>query len=101
MSAKQPSLVDVKAKLLDTGSISATERGLRGYTCPPEQIQDLVADAAMELIADAPREIRGSFQTICSWHRYNAMYQKAVKDGATGTMMHAQSALDAILKAVH
>ena len=93
--------IEVKKCLMVTSSLSAAERECQGEGWDFEEAQDAVQDAAVELIADAPRELRNSFETVCAWHRWNAIFKAAANKEDASAMMKAQAAMDALLAGVH
>lgn len=60
-----------------------------------------VEDVAAEMVFAAPAEIRASFATVVSWHRWNQIVDMAMSQGATDRAMEAQKHLDDIIKGVH
>ena len=79
----------------------ATQRLAVDRSLDQEQAADFVGEAIVRLIASAPESIRQSFATVCSWHRYQAMYEAAERTRDVDNMMAAQKALDLILARVH
>lgn len=62
---------------------------------------DHVGEAIVRLVATAPPEVRQHFPTVCSWHRYQSMYESAERVRDVDNMMAAQKAMDLILARVH
>jgi len=88
--------------LIRFGSMSKTENKLmQERALSAEDAEDVAAEAALRLIASSPRELRMSFELVCSWHRWNFAYEMADKKQNVAMMMEAQKNMDMLLRAVH
>lgn len=95
-------VVSAGAFIIRTGSITRAEEMLRkSHKLDPEQAQDAVADAALTLINTAPSELRRSFDAVCSYHRWNYIYELSVANHRLKDAMDAQKQLDILLRSVH
>ena len=84
------------------GSISGAEWAMRKFNkCNEWEAQDLVQDAAVHLVAGAPREIRHSLEMVVAWHRWNTLYSDCERALDRKGMMEAQKHMDSLLKGVH
>lgn len=104
---KQPpthdQLVEATMKvLLEEGIIERTETRLRlASEMEHDEIEDLVGEAQMKLIANAPAPLRSSFETVVQWHRWNAIYRDAMKTSKTLIGMDALKHMDRLMGSVH
>jgi hypothetical protein len=88
--------------LVRTASIDRTEREVgERFKLTYEDAQDAVAEASMLLIASAPKELSNSFMAVCSYHRWNHIYETAFNASDMDTAMDAQKQLDKLLRSVH
>lgn len=95
-------VLEAASILIEKGNVDACERRLRSkYNIDADQAQEMAAEAMIVLLSGAPREIRQSFETVISWHRWNAMYQRAAKNFDTDTQVVAQKQLDALMTRIH
>lgn len=95
-------IVSAGAFIIRTGSIERAEEMLRkSQGLDPEQAQDAVAEAALMLINTAPAELRKSFDAVCSYHRWNYIYEISVTNHRMKDAMDAQKQLDILLRSVH
>lgn len=60
-----------------------------------------VEDMAASMVFAAPPEIRASFATVISWHRWNDIVNLANAQGNIERMAEAQRQLDAIIRGAH
>lgn len=60
-----------------------------------------VEDMAASMSFAAPPEIRPSFATVVSWHRWNDIVNLANQQGNIERMAEAQRQLDAIIRSIH
>jgi hypothetical protein len=94
--------ISAGALIIATGSIDEAERRIiKVLGLSQERAQDVVADASLMLIANAPPEIRRSFTAVCSYHRWNHLFEKAAQAHDSKTMMEAQKNIDALMRSVH
>lgn len=90
------------ALIIQTGSLSKAERTLASkLNLSTEDSQDAVAEASMRLVTSAPREIRQSFTAVCSYHRWNHIFEQAVAHNRVDDAMKAQQQIDKLLARVH
>jgi hypothetical protein len=96
-------LVEATMKLLlQEGIIERVETRLRTNSqMSSDEIEDLVGEAQMKLIANAPPPLRSSFEIVCQWHRWNAIYKNAEKTGSVSVMMDALKHMDRLMGSVH
>lgn len=96
-------LVEATMKvLLEEGIVERAESRLRNNSQMDfDEIEDLVGEAQMKLIANAPPPLRSSFEIVCQWHRWNAIYKDAVKKSQTAVMMDALKHMDRLMGSVH
>lgn len=88
--------------ILEEGVIERAETRLKlNSKMSQSEIDDLVGDAQMRLISNAPATIRASFETVISYHRWNAIYKAAMKKHQTTTAMDAQKHIDRLMKDIH
>jgi 2-keto-3-deoxy-L-rhamnonate aldolase RhmA len=60
-----------------------------------------VEDMAARMVFAAPPEIRASFSTVVSWHRWNDIVNQAMAQGNMDRASEAQQQLDALVRGVH
>lgn len=102
MSSVSNSVVDAGGWLIRFGSIDRAEaKIIKKYKITFEEAQDVVAEAAISLVASAPKEIRSSFNMVIAYHRWNHMYEKAVASNNMSEAIEAQKQLDKLLMKVH
>ena len=96
-------LVEATMKvLLEEGIIERAEARLRNNSQMVfDEIEDLVGEAQMKLIANAPAPLRSSFEIVCQWHRWNAIYKDAVRKGSVPVQMEALKHMDRLMGSVH
>ena len=92
------------AYLIKTGALDKSERLLEAQNgMTKDEAQDAVAEAYMRLRQSAPEELRASFTTVVSYHRWNHMFEHAagkVPPDLNG-MTEAQKQLDKLMARVH
>lgn len=90
------------ALIIRYGSIAKAEQEIATtFKLDPVEAQDITAEAAIGLINSAPPELRKSFEAVCSFHRWNYIYEYATRTGRIRDAMDAQKQLDALLRSVH
>ncbi len=89
--------------LLEEGIIERAETRIRlSSGMDFDEIEDLVGEAQMKLISNAPAPLRSSFEVVCQWHRWNAIYKDAAQNGGkTVVMMDALKQMDRLMASVH
>jgi len=96
------SVASAGAWLIKTGALDKTERKLEiGLGLTKSEAQDAVAEAYMRLRMSAPEELRPSFTAICSYHRWNHMFEALSSKGDVSGAMEAQRQLDKLMARVH
>lgn len=91
------------AEILKHGRVEFAERMLRRMfpLTPEEEVRDLVDEAHMMLVSSAPAEIRASMTTIIGYHRWNAVYKKAMSNNDVANAIAAQKQLDRLMGSIH
>lgn len=93
---------DIRTIVIEAGSRVAAERMVSMELSVDEHnARMLVSDYVQQIITEAPRALRSSFDACCAWARWNEVYQKASRANDYKTMMRAQHGIDDIMKAVH
>lgn len=88
--------------IIEEASIGRAEDRLRASSKMDQtEIDDLLGDAQMRLVSNAPPEVRASFETVIAYHRWNAIYKAAMKKGQTTTAMDAQKNIDRLMQNIH
>lgn len=99
---QEDEIISAGALIIRHGSIAKAEQELANtFKLDPAQAQDFTAEAAIGLINSAPLELRKSFDAVCSFHRWNYIYEYATRTGRLKDAMDAQKQLDALLRSVH
>lgn len=98
---ENPVLVAVRV-LIDMGMIESAERSLvKKLGITASEATDLVNDAYVKIVGSAPKELRPSFESVISYHRWNRMYQQATKKKNNEMAAAAQKQIDALMTRVH
>lgn len=98
------SVASAGAFLIKTGALDKTERLIEAQLgLTKSDAQDAVAEAYMRLRMSAPEELRPSFTAICSYHRWNHMFEFAASKNPPDftSMSEAQKQLDKLMARVH
>ena len=99
---QEDEIIAAGALIIRYGSIAKAEQEIAStFKLDPSQAQDIVAEAGIGLINSAPSELRRSFEAVCSYHRWNYIYEYASRTGRLRDAMDAQKQLDALLRSVH
>jgi hypothetical protein len=99
---QEDEILTAGALIIRYGSIAKAEQEIAStFKIDPAQAQDVVAEAGIGLINAAPPELRRSFEAVCSFHRWNHIYEYASRTGRLKDAMDAQKQLDALLRSVH
>lgn len=96
-------LVEATMKvMLEEGMVERAEKRLRSASqMEHEEIEDLVSEAQMRLVSNAPQSVRASFDTVVAFHRWNAIYKEAMHKGALSMAMDAQKHIDRLMSSIH
>lgn len=99
---QEDEIISAGALIIRYGSLAKAEQELaQTFKLDPSEAQDMTAEAAIGLINSAPAELRKSFDAVCSFHRWNYIYEYATRTGRLRDAMDAQKQLDALLRSVH
>lgn len=96
-------VLEAGALMIKYGSDAPSERALHKNfpSLTSTDVQDIIQESRFRLIGSAPKEIRGSFEAVISYHRWNHMYVTAMSARDVKAMTEAQKQIDNLIARVH